>query len=146
MRNRYTPRSFVVLAFRNKLEDRKVDGRVNRNLTSFRPHLPPKLLFPLRRSLPHLIHPSLDRLYSPPQTASRSNQPFCHSTPSGQTDSPTDRQTDWRQVCTKSRLRLIMRATWLKVQAAQPMSNSDAWFNKELMQISLHDFCILITV
>jgi len=28
---------------------------------------------------PHLIHPSLDRPLSPPQTASGSNQPFCHS-------------------------------------------------------------------
>ena len=37
---------------------------------------------------PHLIHPSLDRPRSPFQTASRSNQPFCHSRPtlSGQTD------------------------------------------------------------
>ena len=35
----------------------------------------------------HLIHPSLDRPHSLPQTAFRSNQPFCQSTPSGQTDS-----------------------------------------------------------
>jgi len=34
----------------------------------------------------HLIHPPLDRSHSTPQTASRSNQPFCHCTPSGQTD------------------------------------------------------------
>jgi len=34
----------------------------------------------------HLIHPSLDRPYSPPQTASGSIQPFCHSTISGQRD------------------------------------------------------------
>ena len=27
----------------------------------------------------HLIHPSFDRSLSPPQTASGSNQPFCHS-------------------------------------------------------------------
>jgi len=40
---------------------------------------------------PHLITPILDRLHSPPQTASRSNQPFCtvHFP-----DRPTDRQTD----------------------------------------------------
>jgi len=34
----------------------------------------------------HLIHPSLDRPHSPTQTASRSNEPFCHSTSSRQTD------------------------------------------------------------
>jgi len=36
--------------------------------------------------------PILDRPHSPLQTASRSNQPFCHSTPSGQTDRQTNRQ------------------------------------------------------
>jgi len=30
---------------------------------------------------PHLIHPSPERPHSPPQTASRSNQPFCHNSP-----------------------------------------------------------------
>ena len=44
----------------------------------------PKLPLLLRRS------PSLDRRHSPPQTASGSNQPFCHSTLSGHTH--TDRQ------------------------------------------------------
>jgi len=60
--------------------------------------------------LPHLIHPSLDRLRSPSQTASRSNQPFCRITPSGQTDRQTRQAVtwDWRQVCTLSRLRLIV--------------------------------------
>ena len=60
----------------------------------------------------HLMHPSLDQPHSPPQTASRSNQPFCFSTPSGQNDRPTDRETDrhmeMAQVCTKSRVGLIM--------------------------------------
>jgi len=37
-----------------------------------------------------------DRPYSPPQTASGSNQPFCHSTLSGYTH--TDRLMDRRQV------------------------------------------------
>ena len=46
----------------------------------------PKPFFPLRHIDLHLIHPSLDRPQSPPQSASRSNQPFCHSTASGQTD------------------------------------------------------------
>jgi len=49
----------------------------------------PKLLIPPQRSPPNLIHPSLDRPHSPSQTASTSNQPFCHSTLSG----PTDRHT-----------------------------------------------------
>jgi len=41
---------------------------------------------------PHLTHPSsADPTHqSPPQTASRSNQPFLHNTLSGQTDGPTD--------------------------------------------------------
>jgi len=43
---------------------------------------------------PHLIHPSFDRPYSPSQTASGSNQPFCHNTLCGPKDRPTDRQTD----------------------------------------------------
>jgi len=45
---------------------------------------------PFRRSPPHLIHPSLDRPHSLPQTASGSNQPFCHSTLSGQSHRQTD--------------------------------------------------------
>jgi len=39
--------------------------------------------------------PILDRPHSPPQTASRSNLPFCHSTTSGQTDQPTDQSCPW---------------------------------------------------
>jgi len=40
--------------------------------------------FPSTYLHPHLIHPSLNWLHSPvPQTASRSNLPFYHSTPSG---------------------------------------------------------------
>ena len=46
--------------------------------------------FPLDDYHPPLIHPSIDRPQSPFQTASGSNQPFCHSTLSGQTDQPTD--------------------------------------------------------
>jgi len=44
------------------------------------------LPFPFNDHHPHLIHPSLDRPHSYSQTASRFNQPFCHSTLSGQTD------------------------------------------------------------
>jgi len=36
--------------------------------------------------------PALDRSYSPPQTASGSSQPFCHSTLSGHMHRHTDRQ------------------------------------------------------
>jgi len=39
----------------------------------------------------HLIHPSLDRPHSPPQTASGSNHPFRHNTLYRQTDRQTDR-------------------------------------------------------
>ena len=37
--------------------------------------------FPFDDHHPHQMHPSLDRPHSPSQTASGSNQPFCHSTP-----------------------------------------------------------------
>jgi len=47
--------------------------------------------FPFDDNHRHLIHPSLDRSHSPFQTASGSNQPFCHSTLSGQTDRQTHR-------------------------------------------------------
>jgi len=51
-----------------------------------------KLPLPLRRSPSrHLIHTSLDRFHSPPQAESGSNQPFCHNTLSGQTDTQTNR-------------------------------------------------------
>jgi len=52
---------------------------------------PQNCLFP--STITHLIHPSLDRPHLPSQTASGSNQPFCHSTLSGPTDRPTDRHT-----------------------------------------------------
>jgi len=55
------------------------------------PHLPPKLPLSFRRSPSHLIHPSLERPHSPPETASRSNRPFFHNSPTGQTDRRTDR-------------------------------------------------------
>ena len=74
-------------------------------VTMASPHLPPKLLLPFDNFHP-IIHPSLDRPHSPPQTALRSNQPFCHSTLFGQTDAQTDR---WyrRQVCKNTRLRFV---------------------------------------
>jgi len=58
-------------------------------VTTGRPKFTPKTAPSLPRSPPHLIHPSLDRTHSPPQTASGSNQPFCHNTLSGPTDTPT---------------------------------------------------------
>jgi len=55
------------------------------------PHIyPQNCPFPLQLCPPHLIHPSLNQPHSSPKMASRSNQPFCHNSPSGQTDS--DRQ------------------------------------------------------
>jgi len=56
--------------------------------------------FPFDDNHPHLIYPSLDRPHSPRQTASESNQPFCHSTLCGpedrpiQTHGPTDGVTE----------------------------------------------------
>jgi len=49
---------------------------------------------PLGHVDPRIIHPSLDRSYLPNQRESRSIQPFCHSTLSGQTDRQTVRPTD----------------------------------------------------
>ena len=65
------------------------------------PNSPPKLPLTLGRSSPHLIHPSLDRPHSPSQTESESNQPFYHSTHSGQTDRQTNTR-DRRKVSKKS--------------------------------------------
>ena len=59
------------------------------------PHnYPQNCTFTFDDNHPHLIQPSVDRLHSPPLTASRSTQPFCHSTLSRQTDRQTDVQTD----------------------------------------------------
>ena len=52
----------------------------------------------LSQSPPHLIHPSLDRLHSPLQTASGSNQSFFHNSSTRQTDQQTDRQTKRQMV------------------------------------------------
>ena len=76
-------------------------------VTVGRPKFTPKTALLFDDHDTHLIHPSLD--YSSSQTASGSNQPFCHSTLSGpterQTNRPTPTQTDrWarRQVYTIS--------------------------------------------
>jgi len=58
------------------------------------PNSPPKLPIPLRRQPPPSNNPSLNRLCSPSQTVYRSNQPFCHSTLSGQTNRQPERPTD----------------------------------------------------
>jgi len=54
------------------------------------PTFTPETAPSLRRSPPYLIglHPSFDR------PTHHLNQPFCHSTPSGQTDRPTDELGD----------------------------------------------------
>jgi len=54
------------------------------------PTFTPKLPFLLRWSPPHLIYPSLDWSHSPPQTASRSNNPFFHNSPTNRQTDPTD--------------------------------------------------------
>jgi len=61
----------------------------------------PKPPFPFRAHGPHLIHPSLDRPHSPPQTTSRSNQPCCHNTLYWQTNRQTNRWVR-QQLCTNS--------------------------------------------
>jgi len=59
-------------------------------VTMRRPKFTPKNCpFPFDDNHRHLIHPSLDRPHSLSQTASGSNQPFCHNTL--RTDRPTDR-------------------------------------------------------
>jgi len=63
---------------------------------------------PLQRSPPYLIHPSLDWPHSPPQTASRSNQPFCHNTLCRLTDRPNDWQTDGPGKCSVMSAALAM--------------------------------------
>jgi len=72
-------------------------------------HFPPDLPFPLQRSPPPLIHPSLDRSNSPPQMTSRSKQPFSILQP---LDRPTDRHINRRtdgwarwHVCSNTHLR-----------------------------------------
>jgi len=58
----------------------------------FRGDKPPKPPLPLRHLDSHQTHECLSRPHSPSQTASVSNQPFCHSTLSGLTDRHTFRQ------------------------------------------------------
>ena len=64
------------------------------------PHLPPKLPFPFDNRYLHLIHSSVDRPHSLPQTASRSNQPCFHNSSTAEIDRRTR-----RQACTNSRIR-----------------------------------------
>ena len=90
------------------------------------PTFTPKLPLSLWQSPPHLIHLSLDRFHSPPQTAPRSNQPFCNSTFSRQT--LTDIFFRW-QACKNTCLcsivltivtRLIMTVTDVICSCLQP--------------------------
>jgi len=57
------------------------------------PHSSQNCPFPFDNLHPYLTHPSLDWPHLPPQTAFRSNQPFFHSSPTGQTDRLTNRLT-----------------------------------------------------
>ena len=52
--------------------------------------------FPLRHVRgPHLIHECLGWPYSPPQTSSGSNQPFCHNAFCRTTDGPGECSVSW---------------------------------------------------
>jgi len=73
------------------------------------PNSPQNCPFPFDDHHPYLIRPSLNRSHSLPQTAPGSNQPFCHSTLSGQTDRPTDKWAR-RQARNMSRLRSLVRS------------------------------------
>jgi len=83
-------------------------------------HLPPKLRFSFNYLHSHLIHPHLDRPHSPPPTASRSNEPFFHNSPTGQTDTPTNRQTD-RQVIWHDASRSQWQALAAATQQPRPL-------------------------
>jgi len=63
-------------------------------------HLPPILRFSFDDHHP-IYTDFLDRPQSPHQTASASNQPFCHNTLSG----PTDRQIEFATIVYQQRLR-----------------------------------------
>ena len=89
------------------------------------PNSPPKLHLPFDDHHPHLIHPSLDRPHAPPQTASGSNQQFCHNTLCGQTDGPGSKSwldrlsLTFSQVIDTSRShyreRLLCSLKWLRL-------------------------------
>jgi len=90
-------------------------GRARRSRTN-RNKVPPdyngtsqihNCLFPFDDNYPYLIHPSLDRPHSPPQTASESIQQFCHNTLSGHTDTQADRW-DRRQVYSNNASALLI--------------------------------------
>jgi len=74
--------NFVRLGWNNNSNKKKSQSNLGRAASP-----PPKDYPSLSGHVePHLILPSLDRPHSPPQTASRYNQPFCHSTCDRQTD------------------------------------------------------------
>jgi len=79
----------------------------------------------------HLIHPSLGRPCSPPQMASASNHPFCHSTLSGQTYTHIDTQTD-RQ--SHAWYRFIPRALTLYYVDSEWYANNGVWCYAPLFQ------------
>jgi len=82
---------------------------------SFEKSASPPCPFPFGDNHPHLIHPSIDRPHSPSQTASGSNQLFCHNTLSGQTDRQTYAQTDRlyrRQVSKKKSAYALLYRQW----------------------------------
>ena len=78
---------------------------------------------PLGGHGPHLIHSSLDRPHSPPQTASRSNQPCCHSTSYG----PTNWQTDWDRLTDRIDDKSVRRALTLYWQSWSHWLQHHCW-------------------
>jgi len=81
------------------------------------PTFTPKLPFPSTISTP-----SNTPILRLPKTASRSNQPFCHSTPSS---TPTDKWAR-RQVCTMTRLRYSVYSEFAKDNECTFKNNSCA--------------------
>ena len=69
------PRSHLGRAHRSR-----TSGQRSPHWLQWDPQIHPKTAPSLRRTLSRLIHLSLDRLHSPPETAFGSNQPFCHNT------------------------------------------------------------------
>ena len=69
----------------------------------------------IRDSL-HLMHPSLDRPHSPPQTASRSSQPVYQCILSGETDRQTHRRTCEWGISPFTTVRNITRMVYLLIR------------------------------
>jgi len=94
---------------------------------------PQKCSFPFDDLYSHRIHPSLDRPHSLPQTASGSNQPFCHNTLSGHRHTQTDRW-DRRQVYSNSAYALLIVSDALIIYTINKVIFIETKVNKKLLQ------------